>query len=647
MITEHEPAGRRALPPLSDKHRHTHEVGSAIVPDILDNSGVHTITDGRQLPRGFSRRQRGRAPGVLYEVPRPNGKKAWVFRPDDPDPDNPGLKYEATCKELGGPGNVLYVHPSQRHLIGDTSVPVMFVEGIKKALSIITAARAAGVEVLVVGILGVWNWMADGKPISDMFDIPVDSRDVGIVYDADMLTNPSVQGGCKGLAELQIDRGATVRVAFLPSETKGADDFFAAGKIYPELLMTMRTYDPGDFERVRLTRDETLRALLEDLERQHASADWTAPGGDADEDLYLALVARARRHGKLHPEGGWVEASWGALGLEAKIASSRTVGKGLSRLETRGLLYRDNEGGKEGKPGAFVLRAGVKHMGKSDADEGKATKVLQASDPSTLQPRSPRLWASRPKFKPTKKMIREHRLGTLSYLPEPREGVKRLGKRRSHVFDRLDAAGGMLALDELARLMNVRPRDLTRRKKTKKGRDGLLVWPEEAGILTIEGGMVSLTPDWLDRLEEQRERGEELEADEQAQRDRKRRSFAYREYLARKRGRSPASKPSTASLEAIRRSRESKAAGLAAIAERAAAAANAEEQRKAEAFVRDRLRELGRIRLALLQDIWYDAGGDHWTIPKAVDALGYRVEELPEYDNRRFVFAPSEVGGAA
>ena len=37
MITEHEPAGRRALPPLSDKHRHTHEVGSAIAPDILDN----------------------------------------------------------------------------------------------------------------------------------------------------------------------------------------------------------------------------------------------------------------------------------------------------------------------------------------------------------------------------------------------------------------------------------------------------------------------------------------------------------------------------------------------------------------------------------------------------------------------------------
>src|SRR5215211_2581063 len=58
MITKPEPAGPRALPPLSDKHRYTHEVASAIARDILEDSGVHTITDGRLLPRGFSKRQR-------------------------------------------------------------------------------------------------------------------------------------------------------------------------------------------------------------------------------------------------------------------------------------------------------------------------------------------------------------------------------------------------------------------------------------------------------------------------------------------------------------------------------------------------------------------------------------------------------------
>ena len=181
-----------------------------------------------------------------------------------------------------------------------------------------------------------------------------------------------------------------------------------------------------------------------------------------------------------------------------------------------------------------------------------------------------------------------------------------------------------------------------RRKKTEKGRDGLLVWPEAAGVLTIDDGVVSLTSDWLDRLEEVRERGEELAADEQAKKDRKRRSLAYRDHLERKLGKSRASKPSAASVAAIKRSRESKAAGLAAIQERAAAAAKTEEMRKAEAFVRDRLRSLERIRLELLQDVWRDEGGDAQTIPLAVETLGYRVERLAEFDNEPFVFAPVE-----
>jgi hypothetical protein len=81
---------------------------------------------------------------------------------------------------------------------------------------------------------------------------------------------------------------------------------------------------------------------------------------------------------------------------------------------------------------------------------------------------------------------------------------------------------------------------------------------------------------------------------------------------------------------------------MAAIAERAAAAAAAEQQSKAEAFVRGRLAELDRIRLELLQDIAHDEGIDPWSIPQAVEALGCRVEELSEFGNRRFVFPPLE-----
>jgi hypothetical protein len=99
---------------------------------------------------------------------------------------------------------------------------------------------------------------------------------------------------------------------------------------------------------------------------------------------------------------------------------------------------------------------------------------------------------------------------------------------------------------------------------------------------------------------------------------------------------------SAAILRPVVKSYEARDAGIAAMRERAAAAAKAEEQKRAEAFVRDRLAVLGRIRLELLRDIWQDEGGDPWTIPPAIEALGCRVERLPEYENRRFVFPPAE-----
>lgn len=240
-----------------------------------------------------------------------------------------------------------------------------------------------------------------------------------------------------------------------------------------------------------------------------------------------------------------------------------------------------------------------------------------------------RLRWSRPKYTPRRGLVSGTRRVRNSKPLPPRERIERLGKIRGAVVDALEVAGGELTLQQLCEVLHRRrARDLRRR---------VLPMLEEAGIIAVEGDAVLLTADWFVRLEDARRICGELEADELAERRRILNSRAYH-----RRHEESASKPSAAGLASIHRSRESKAAGLAAIAERAAAAARAEELRKAEAFVRDRLRELGRIRLALLQDIWHDAGGDPWTIPKAVEALGCRVEELSEYDNRRFVFPPVE-----
>src|SRR5215210_4481796 len=143
---------------LSDSHCRMLEEGSAIDPDVIAESGARSIMRGSELPKVFSDRQRRRAPGVLFVSHRPNGETSWVFRPDRPNPHRPGHKYEQPCKARGGAGNVLDILPAQHDLIDDTRVPVVFVEGTKKMLSVVSAARAAGETVLVVAIVGCWNW---------------------------------------------------------------------------------------------------------------------------------------------------------------------------------------------------------------------------------------------------------------------------------------------------------------------------------------------------------------------------------------------------------------------------------------------------------------------------------------------------------
>jgi hypothetical protein len=63
-------------------------------------------------------------------------------------------------------------------------------------------------------------------------------------------------------------------------------------------------------------------------------------------------------------------------------------------------------------------------------------------------------------------------------------------------------------------------------------------------------------------------------------------------------------------------------------------------KRFAKRFVYGRLRELGKIRLGLLQEILSDAGGIPMYALPAAKSLGCDVERLPEYGDAEFVFAP-------
>jgi hypothetical protein len=505
----------RRIAQLSAEHRRTHEELSAIACDVLEESGAYTITDGRQLPTGFSGRQRRRVPGVLYSVPRPNGKRTWVYRPDEADPERPGLKYEATCKKLGGPGNVLYVHPSQRRLIGDRRAPVIFVEGVKKALAIISAVRAAGVEVLVVGVLGVWNWLSDGKPIGDLLGIPVHGRDLYICYDSDVFINPDVADAARGFVGHLTDRGGAVWVAYLPDQVDGskmgADDYLASGRTYWELMALMRPYDAADLAAERLKRGDRLRAMLEDLIENFWASEWKGMRGHSSRDVFKVFMDLAPDRGKLHPDGLRVKVSWGELATMAKV-STRTLQKAIERLEEMELIYRDNAGRRPRQCGAFVLRATVKHYGEGSRQRGATGDGETGATLGTLHLRAPRLRWSSPARKERRGVVKGTRRVRLSPAPNPRPAVKRPGKIRGAAVDALDAAGGWDTVENVCRILHrSRPRDLVRFKVSDKGHDGPLVMLLEAGIVEwvsdvqTRREILRLTPNWLERLEEARQ----------------------------------------------------------------------------------------------------------------------------------------------
>lgn len=438
---------------------------------------------------------------------RPNGKTFYVFRPDNPDPDNPGLKYEAACKGLGGPGNVLYVHPSQRHLIDDISVPVIFVEGIKKALSIISAARSAGAAVLVVAISGVWNWLSDKKPISDMFDIPVKGRKVYICFDSDVFTNPDVSDAARRLAGHLIGRGAVAYLCYLPDQANGsktgADDFLAGDRTYWALIALTRPYDPRDLQAERLKRCEKLRLMLGELRRVLWASEWKGMGGHSARDVFKVLADFATARSKLHQDGLRVKISRSELADMAGV-STRTLQKAVERLEAMGLIYRDNENRKRRERGAFVLRANVNHYRESRTNAEKTIDVETDATLSGLHLRAPRLRWSSPACKGRRGVVKGTRRVRLSVVTPPRSAIKRLGKIRCAILDALDAAGGMLTLQEIAdALHRKRPRDLRRRN---------LPMLEEACVVTVEGDTVRLTDNWLEALDDQRRLGKEIDS---------------------------------------------------------------------------------------------------------------------------------------
>ena len=626
-------------------------VESNISAEVAEGRGYYTARTAAEVPECFAGYQK--KPGLVVPMFSPDGEtRGYQLRPDRPRKKKNGepLKYETP----DGIPPVVDVHPSMRDEARHGSGLLVVTEGAKTG----DAATSRGVCTAVLA--GVWMMLVPKvKPyrLKACFDhIRLKGREVLVAFDSDCMTKAGVQDALAVLVGALEARGALVRVAYLPDapdgSKQGLDDFLAAGGTMRDVLALARRFDPADVGRIRLSRDEGLAREVAGLRAAWHAADWAHFKGAADKgnwqrghtarDVEDALISLAARLGKRDARGVVVEGgSRRVAELSAKTPPS--VCAALKHLEAEGRLEILPPADRA-KPRSYRLLTPARTLNRLEGEdlggtsrEGRTQGVKGARAPSSKRLR----WSSPAK---AGRIVRRRDGATgrtvatavgenVFVSPDHRPYAGRLCPHRGAVLDALEDAGGALPFGELRRVLHrldARTRDFKRRT---------LKPLEDEGIIEWAGDDVRLADDWRVRLDARREADGEVE---QAERQRKRHrdeSKDYRAHLERQKRGTPA-----ASLEAVKRTRELRARRMREAAE--------EEERRRNivppevlAFVSGLVKKNGRLRLGLLCGMAHDGGLRSRDVPRAVEALRYRVEELPEFGGARFVYAPAE--GAA
>jgi len=633
---------------LSESHQRQLKE-SGIAEEAAASRGYRTIRHRSEVPDEFADWQRRL--GLLVPTYSPDGQTSgYQLKPDKPIKRKDGSKPKYETPR--GSSFTLDVNPLMldevRHGDGD----LWITEGSKKVDSLASCGEPA------VGFIGVWN-MAVPKtkgtvPLSCWRHVSLMGRRVRIVFDADARTNPNVQEALRRTVKMLEGLGAIVLVVYLPAVhgdgKAGVDDYLAAGGTVAELRLMAAPYEPVDVGWERMSQDEKLRAALEEQRADWWGTDWNQIVGTGEKphwmrgytvrDVEEAMLRLATRGGKVTPQGVQFTAGLRTIADEAGKGKPAT-GKAIRHMEAEGrILIHEPDGGRKAR--SYTLLAGRAHRyhkgGQGSARVDNATPELQACDPcgnGLRAPDVPRLRWSAPAQH--KRIVRRKqrvadRVRTVSVVVgEDRPRIERLDPRRGAIVDYLEASDGRAMLQEICEVLGIRrSRDLRRR---------LLPMLEEAGIIECEVDVVRLTAAWGERLEEERHRAGEIEAQE---RQKTRHDEERRQH--RENGPEPPAEKPPPLMGPAKVRKIVDARGKEELA------ARIEHQRQkvgitAETFVFDKLKALGQIRLALLMEVYEDAGGDPWDIPPAVRRIGCRVERLPEFENRQFLFPPAE--GAA
>lgn len=228
---------------LSERHKHTLEVESAISPESIGARGYFTATDPHLLElHGYPKNQR-QVPALVIPLWNWQGERAGVvlrLTIERSDRNGKKVKYDLPT----GASPALDVSPLTRGLITDTSSPLIITEGAKKADA--TASRG----LCAINLNGVWGFVSKGVPLPDWEQLRpyLRGRVVFIAYDSDVSRKRGVETAMRRLEALLKSLGAKAKVIYLEDGPDGAktglDDFFARGGTVEQLWLLARDLEP-------------------------------------------------------------------------------------------------------------------------------------------------------------------------------------------------------------------------------------------------------------------------------------------------------------------------------------------------------------------------------------------------------------------
>jgi len=191
---------------LSEEHKRDHIEASGISEAVAAARGYFTARVRAEVPDCFPGWQKRR--GLVIPTHSPDGETtSYQLRPDVPRRRNGKVrKYE----QPGGVGCILDVHPDNMLAVREPRRRLWVTEGCKKGDSLASRGECA------ISLSGVWNWQRDGEPLPCWEHVALEGREVYVVFDSDVTTKAEVQLALERLVDFLEERGATVRVVYLP-----------------------------------------------------------------------------------------------------------------------------------------------------------------------------------------------------------------------------------------------------------------------------------------------------------------------------------------------------------------------------------------------------------------------------------------------